>query len=404
VLVAPRTLLEELLQSSDYTLDEWVERFESLAAVLDEDATMSTRQLQRWAAGKVKDARPASKRVAARLWGHSFASLIALRPSTGLAAGPRRPGPPLAVANEQHIPISMPVDEALSQMREQWHLLVLADNALGPRYALDGVHRQLGALDGMLPGLRGVERDEALCLAAWFGESASWLHEDAGDLVLARHWNARALEWALEADDATMVAWTLYRQSQQSELVGDVARAVGLVRAARRYEDSLASPTRAALRVQEAHGQARDGDALAAGKLLDEAHGWAAEDRSGEARNGHGSFCTAEWIELERARCHLTLGYPSEAVALYEEALPRLGSVYVKNRGTALSGLAAAYASHDEPGQAAVTADGALDIALSCGSNRIVNQLRRVGDSVRPHRDQDDVARLLMRLDQITAA
>jgi tetratricopeptide (TPR) repeat protein len=94
----PRTLLDELLQASDYTLDEWCERFTKLAQTLGENATLSVRQLQRWAAGKTADARPASRRVAARLWGYPFAALVAARGQPGDSISPS-PGTP-----DQHNP------------------------------------------------------------------------------------------------------------------------------------------------------------------------------------------------------------------------------------------------------------------------------------------------------------
>jgi hypothetical protein len=72
----PRTILEALLQQSDYTLEEWCVRFETLACDLGEDTTLSARHLQRWAAGVIRNAQPVRRRVASRLWGHSFKTLV----------------------------------------------------------------------------------------------------------------------------------------------------------------------------------------------------------------------------------------------------------------------------------------------------------------------------------------
>jgi hypothetical protein len=72
----PRTLLEQLLRAGDYTLDEWCEQFGLVASSVSERATLSTRQLQRWASGEIIDARAASKRVATRVWGHPFGVLV----------------------------------------------------------------------------------------------------------------------------------------------------------------------------------------------------------------------------------------------------------------------------------------------------------------------------------------
>ena len=79
----PRTLLEQLIQDSDRTVEEHCADFEMCARELDErGASLSVRQLGRWMAGEVDNARPQSRRVAKALWGHGFRELL---------AGPRVP-------------------------------------------------------------------------------------------------------------------------------------------------------------------------------------------------------------------------------------------------------------------------------------------------------------------------
>jgi tetratricopeptide (TPR) repeat protein len=73
----PRTLLEKIIRESEYTIEEWRGRFDDMANDMTENATLSVRQLQRWMAGEVDDARPSSRRVAAQLWGCPFATLLA---------------------------------------------------------------------------------------------------------------------------------------------------------------------------------------------------------------------------------------------------------------------------------------------------------------------------------------
>lgn len=73
----PRTLLERLVQQGDRTLEEVCEDFERCARHHNErGATLSVRQLSRWMAGEVDNARPASRRVAQRLWEHGFKKLL----------------------------------------------------------------------------------------------------------------------------------------------------------------------------------------------------------------------------------------------------------------------------------------------------------------------------------------
>ncbi len=73
----PRTLLERLVQQGDRTQEEICEDFERCARRNNErGATLSIRQLGRWMAGEVDNARPASRRVAQQLWGHGFKTLL----------------------------------------------------------------------------------------------------------------------------------------------------------------------------------------------------------------------------------------------------------------------------------------------------------------------------------------
>ena len=48
----PRTLLEKIIRESEYTIEEWRDRFDEMAGEMKENATVSSRQLQRWMAGK----------------------------------------------------------------------------------------------------------------------------------------------------------------------------------------------------------------------------------------------------------------------------------------------------------------------------------------------------------------
>jgi len=97
-LSGPRTLLEHLIQCSDLSIEEQCEAFARCARKLGERARLSPRQLGRWMAGEVPNARPTARRVAKVLWGHDFAVLVeppgslpaatVTRTQTGLATQP----------------------------------------------------------------------------------------------------------------------------------------------------------------------------------------------------------------------------------------------------------------------------------------------------------------------------
>jgi hypothetical protein len=95
----PRTLLEKIIRESEYTNEEWRDRFDVMASEMNENATLSVRQLQRWMAGEVDDARPSSRRVAAQLWGYPFPTLLAppgvmVLPAPPVASGTVLSAPP----------------------------------------------------------------------------------------------------------------------------------------------------------------------------------------------------------------------------------------------------------------------------------------------------------------------
>ena len=313
--------------------------------------------------------------------------------AVGLGGDDKR-GTESAPAHRLRLTTANQIADCLDHLRDQWHLLVRTDNLFGPRHAVRGVLDQLLIIEDLLGSVRADARREVVGLGARYAESASWLFEDSGDLGAANRWNTRAMEWAHQADDQAMVSWTLYRRSQQASADGDAADVIGLAQAAGRH-GRLPAPMRAAITQQEAQGHALDGDEVTAQRMLDEAHQWAASDVAGDARGGHGSFCTASYLELQRAASWLALDRPERAIRLYEATIPELPSVYRRDRGVALSGLAAAYGAIDEPEQAAQVATEALAIAHSAGSARTINSLAAVGRGLRRHRALPAVTQFL---------
>jgi len=213
------------------------------------------------------------------------------------------------------------LEELLALLDQQWHALVKTDNLLGPRAALGGVRTNLDAIDALLRTARSPTRARVLALGARYAESAAWLCEDAGQPAASRYWIGRSMEYAVEAGDHLMVAWTLFRRSQQSTSAGDAAQVAGLSAAAKREGGSLASPMLAAILQQEAHGYALEQDERACLTALDRAVELAAPDDQGDASSGHGSFCTPAYLEMQRGSCWLRLGYPARAISAYETAI-----------------------------------------------------------------------------------
>jgi tetratricopeptide (TPR) repeat protein len=132
-----RTLLELLVQTSDLTIEETCRGFEECARKLNERATLSMRQLARWMAGDVEDARPPSRRVARVFWGTDFRDLLQpppphliFRPSTRMQApitSPAISGQPFGGLSCQPLPsflheeIELSAQESARIVREAGH-------------------------------------------------------------------------------------------------------------------------------------------------------------------------------------------------------------------------------------------------------------------------------------------
>lgn len=285
--------------------------------------------------------------------------------------------------------------ELVHHLGDQWHALVKADNLLGPRHALQGVSNHLVLIDALLRTARGPVRESALRIGARYAESAAWLYEDMAEMARARYWTRRAMEWAIEGNDRTMVSWALFRRSQQAAMGQDGAQVASLAAAARREGGSLPGPMKAAILQQEAHAYALDGDERACQRTLDQAHRTAAAaDDPGDASAGHGSFCTPAYLEMQRGACWLTLGRPARAVASLDMATRSLPPAYRRDRGAALSWQAAAYAALGEPAESARAAMGALGIARAAGSGRVLKMTVAVTDGLAAYAHIDAVATL----------
>ncbi|MBB3733819.1 hypothetical protein [Nonomuraea dietziae] len=314
---------------------------------------------------------------------------------------PRRASSPPAEPSESAPGLS-PLEhlgDVLEHLSEQWHLLVKRDNLLGPRHTIPAVRQQLALMEELLMPARGQDRLRVLRLAARYAESAAWLYEDAGQPAEARRWTDQAATWAYEADDGDMLAWTMFRRSQQAMAEARAGDVVGITEAVLRRADTLPAAMRAALTQQRAQGHALDGQEKVCLRLLDEAQQMAADvDDDGDARGGHGSFCTSAYVDVQRAGCWIHLGKPARAVAAYEAALPKLPPVYRRDRGMALAGLAAAHAGGGQVEQAAQRAQQALRIAQAAGSVRITGVLADITETLLPYRKVPAVAALRVAL------
>lgn len=290
------------------------------------------------------------------------------------------------------------IETVVPVLREEWHQLVAMDNLYGPARTIGQVRAMLERIAMLLRTVSAGRRPGLLPIAAQYAESAAWLCEDLADAAGATRWTLQAMEWALEAGDQQMIAWTLFRRSQQAAAAGDGSAAIGLAQAAMRTAD-LPAPMLAAATQQIAHGHALGGADLACHRALDQALELAAApDMHGDARAGHGAFCTTAYLDAQRALCWLRLGEPARSVSSFELALPALPAAYRRDHGLGLARLALARVSSGEVEHGAADAKAALAIATDTRSARTLAEVRLAGRALISHRMLPEVAGFLAAL------
>lgn len=356
---------------------------EALAAALDVDR----RTVGRWERGEVQPLPPVYPTLA-RVLDVSVKELTAVLADTAQHVAGPGPSRLCGTHTVSRLPTGSAdhIEEVAAHLREQWHVLVQADNLLGPRRALTGVLEQINVIEELLLISRGPERLELAKLAATYAESAAWLYEDSGRMPESTRWVDRAMSWSYEAGNRNMLAWTLFRKSQHAAASRDAGGTLGLATAAGREAATDASPMRAAILQQQAHGHALAGEENLMHRMVEAAHASAASETSGDARQGHGSFCTPTYLELKRAQYFVVLGKPVRAVELFESVLPDLLPVYRRDRGVAVGQLAQAHLAMNHPDQAAALGREALAIARSVGSVRTEQEVSKLGRQLSRHR------------------
>ncbi|MBQ0923107.1 helix-turn-helix transcriptional regulator [Saccharopolyspora endophytica] len=280
-------------------------------------------------------------------------------------------------------------EQALSYLTDQWHALVQSDNVIGPRHALHGVQQHIPLLTALIDHGPDATRRRALRMAAHYAESASWLHEDLAEPKTAHHWATQALRLARSSGDDDLVTWTHFRRSQQalsSTQPDPHAAHQALEHLALAHDEGHPTASmRAALDAQHALTLAALGHESSAHRLLDRADHHTQDADAGDARNGHGSFATPEWVTLQRAWCWTLLGRPTKATSLFQAGLPRLPAVYQRDRAAHLVRLAMTHSVAGHIDAAAHHAQQAWNLAQSVSSGRCLSDVRSLVTSLRRH-------------------
>ncbi|OPC82461.1 hypothetical protein B4N89_17300 [Embleya scabrispora] len=257
-----------------------------------------------------------------------------------------------------------------------------AANLMGARHVLDTTARNARRIERMQYEVCGAESKELLGVGARVAEFLGWLHQDLGNLQAATYWSDRAMEWSQQIGDDLMVAYVLFRKSNQATSRRNGNQAVGFARAAQRQPE-LTRTVRALAAQQEAQGHALLGNVKFALIKFDEAHELAAvPDTFDSGATLDTSYCTPTYIEIQRANCLIDMGRPQHAAALFEAELAVLPRSYRNDQAVYLSRLARAYAVGGEPESGLAPATKALFITCDTESVRALTELAAVAKSL----------------------
>ena len=252
------------------------------------------------------------------------------------------------------------------------------DNLLGPGPLLTVVPAQLAAVEQLLSDASPEVRGELLDVAARCAELAGWVHQDAGDLVTADRWTARAVDYALAGGDPRLVSYVLMRRSNIASDGHDAGRALALAQAALRDADRLTPQLRAVALRQEAHAHALRHDAPASARALDHAMGELLGSGDGEPEFDLTAYCTPGYVGMEAAACWIQLGEPERAIATFERRLSAWPAGYKRDLGLCLARLALAHAAHRDLEQAEAVGLQAVAVVRETRSARSLRELARL--------------------------
>jgi len=279
--------LEQLIRTSRRTIEENCAAFEKTADHHGEKATLSPRQLSRWMAGQVDNARPVAQRVAELHWGHPFEVLVGLplpagelalrtttTTSTGEPAANQAPPPELSVIDQVER-LRQGVHDAVSagSMSEagldEWEETV-TQHGQATRYRPAGV--LLGELAADFAELQRVlaRHHTASALRRLTRATAQM----AGLMFLtlielnvplaARNWARTARVAADEAGDPAIRSWVRAQEAYVHYYAGNLAEALTVARHAQVLAGSavcVGVPLAAALQARALAALGRDQEA-----------------------------------------------------------------------------------------------------------------------------------------------
>lgn len=235
-------------------------------------------------------------------------------------------------------------------------------------------------IEHLITEARGPVRPKVVNVASQWAEYAGWLYTSTGHPAEARAWFDRAVEWATECRNNTMVATAFSFKGHLAYLLGQIPSMVSLTQAAQQVP-SVWVGQRAYDAYQEARGLAFLGDSEGAVRKINAGRELAA--LIGEKRVETPPwiyYYTTSFYSLEHALVYRYLGRDDaaandEAITSFTAALGVLGNERSSEWAAEyIYHLALAYIQAGAPDKACETAMEVFRIARSTGSERLVKR------------------------------
>ncbi|TQN32652.1 helix-turn-helix protein [Haloactinospora alba] len=194
------------------------------------------------------------------------------------------------------------------------------EDAIGSAPLLEPVKSQLATVSELVSGARGSIRNSIVDVASQWAQFAGWLHtssksDDHG-------FYDQALSLAMECGNDAMVSTALNMKSHKEWVRGNPAPIVGLSQAAQRH----GTPgVRAMAAQQEARGHALANDADETERCLDNAESLIEQAiEHPESEPPWVYFYSLDYLQMQRARAYMYLGYHESAAHLLSTSLDAL--------------------------------------------------------------------------------
>ncbi|NKY28180.1 hypothetical protein [Nocardia gamkensis] len=210
----------------------------------------------------------------------------------------------------------------------------------------------------------------------FYAEFAAWLYQDACNWSRAQHWTDRALTWSHQLGDDYCIAATLIRKAQIANDMEDGTEAMELAEAAER----AAPPgTRfaAVAATFAGHGAALAGDRSGSARAFDRARTLAADS---DADPVWGGFLDGPYIDAHQAHGRAALGDYRTAIDQFGRAISGMQSGFTRDEAVYTSRQALAYACAGEAEPAATLGLAAMQVGVSTGSERVLQNVRKVDE------------------------